>query len=645
MTSSDGADYYFECTPNEQIAQRCFVEAMSSVKNLSTLSFLAGESENAFKIRGLLLGVERATYDQLYLLKVAPELTGTDLWKRSSVALEQIHRCQKIAREETECVELSSVLKSSFQALASDLPAADLDLIPTQRTALVHKFFGQAALCRRLKHDKMPNITQQRKILCNSISNARERHAQCLEEKGSVAASRQRFVQVKDVASAYRITMAKRSSTSISNSIGKESMCIANSLEKEPTSNDAKKRRTATRATTTDATGTTTRATTRAMTVANKVAPSTTSATNAPSTAHRLLPATRATEPKQRSPAEVMTSNVRQTNPGTDNKFFWKSKGVTVAPKGCEAKEYTNSLFEDNLYKNVYYITTAHAIFAMIHGAIDKLSKKPSRYLWHNFAKSKFGRTYHWEGWMIMLISPRTKDTRVRLIWDTIVKAYPNPAALLKAFVEDADACYNQLVNACGTIFGRLKAANVITSTYIFEQSQCYSEAAATAMHSFIHKKVGAPRFKSPFDTILDIEEAIVMFSKHNNAGLLPQFAEILQTSPGTGPKISNCVMEMCYNKVDAAAIDSHGLHVRYLGFVPPTDKTEKEVAAHLGMLFSGGMLLWFNRTMGGAGQILRGELGLKSKQQFIRMLKSGAAELGVSWYINNWLLLGYKTS
>jgi hypothetical protein len=48
--------------------------------------------------------------------------------------------------------------------------------------------------------------------------------------------------------------------------------------------------------------------------------------------------------------------------------------------------------------------------------------------------------------------------------------------------------------------------------------------------------------------------------------------------------------------------------------------------------------LLWFNRTMGGAGQILRGELDPESKQQFSHMLKSGAAELGVSWYIKNWL-------
>jgi hypothetical protein len=45
---------------------------------------------------------------------------------------------------------------------------------------------------------------------------------------------------------------------------------------------------------------------------------------------------------------------------------------------------------------------------------------------------------------------------------------------------------------------------------------------------------------------------------------------------------------------------------------------------------------------MGGAGQIVNGEIGEEAKKKFISILKKRSCELGLSWCIESWLFFGY---
>jgi hypothetical protein len=220
----------------------------------------------------------------------------------------------------------------------------------------------------------------------------------------------------------------------------------------------------------------------------------------------------------------------------------------------------------------------------------------------------------------------------------------------MKHFTKSSAACYSKLLVLCNTSYGPQKAVYLLISTYIYEQALQYDAGTGVVMARFleIHAKVlqnGNSRL-SDYDFATDLthktEAAVIAFQTHNKKGLLPDKATILQSIPGVGSKIANCTLEMAHQKVDAAAVDRHGVHTRYLGFVPPTDTTVDAVQKHLGIIFSPIHLLWFNRTMGGAGQIIRGEIGADLKTKFILDLKTRSETLGVSWCIENWLQFGY---
>jgi hypothetical protein len=99
----------------------------------------------------------------------------------------------------------------------------------------------------------------------------------------------------------------------------------------------------------------------------------------------------------------------------------------------------------------------------------------------------------------------------------------------------------------------------------------------------------------------------------YNSQGLLPDKAQILETIPGVGSKIANCTLEMTYERLT--------------------------LLLWMDMAFIQDCCVSFNRTpMGGAGQILRGEMGDKTKNKFSSELKKRSEELGVSWCIENWL-------
>jgi hypothetical protein len=195
-----GVDFYLKCTPDKRIALSCFEEASSGLTSLPILEFFSGNSDNAHLIRGLLLGVPRASIEQLYLVESSFRSNNLNASCLTSPVLQRLYAITQMKEREDE---VTSLLDKAFNHLALELPRADRDLVPVDsRKLLVHRFFGQPIYCTQINFDRIPSLPCQKDVLAKAIVI---RHRKLPQH--STNSKRQKMLQVNDVVLAEQTKM------------------------------------------------------------------------------------------------------------------------------------------------------------------------------------------------------------------------------------------------------------------------------------------------------------------------------------------------------------------------------------------------------------------------------------------------------